>query len=630
MLSGPLAQAKSQNHLVDNIRLVNAQILTLESIGFTSAPYSLAIESLKGEWSDIALPSKPMQQIILESAQNKDSQPSTMVSWYRLPIRDLGQLKKPWYLYLPRWKSEGSIAIYSGSRLIYQSHSNVIWNGWNYPLFFALNEASGTKLPSELIIRIQHFHGYGGALSSVSIGSYEALHWRYQVRQWLQVELPYLTGAAILAMGMFSFYIWLRRKHETLYLLFFAVATMSWLRSLHFHQGLEQLPISDAWFGWLTISSLFWLVLASHLFICHMHQRPQLLLTRAMLALTIAVSLLLPLFSTFAQAHTIAPLAYISLLVMGNLLFAFGIYNSWGRTRSGMALATWGLISLQFGLWDWLIENNFISLESIYLGSYSNIGGFLLITIFMYKRYIGAIRDVEASNETLALRLQRREAELAGIHQRLREADQLETLRQERQRLTQDMHDGLGSALVSALRVVEHGSMNEAAIAQVLKGCIDDLKLTIDSLEPLEADLLLLLATLRFRLGPRLESTGIKLYWEIQDVPELGWLSPRNSLHILRILQEAFTNILKHTKATEVRLATALIDDCVLVTISDNGQGFDTAQGLINGGKGLTNQMRRAESIGGNVTWESTQQGTRFSLWLPVNNASSFKLASGT
>jgi len=52
-------------------------------------------------------------------------------------------------------------------------------------------------------------------------------------------------------------------------------------------------------------------------------------------------------------------------------------------------------------------------------------------------------------------------------------------------------------------------------VSQIFKGCLDDLKLTIDSMEPIEADLLLLLATLRFRLEPRLEGSGIALRWEV-------------------------------------------------------------------------------------------------------------------
>ena len=129
--------------------------------------------------------------------------------------------------------------------------------------------------------------------------------------------------------------------------------------------------------------------------------------------------------------------------------------------------------------------------------------------------------------------------------------------------------------------------------------------------------MLLLLATLRFRLEPRLESAGITLHWEVSEVPKLDWLDPRNSLHILRILQEAFANILKHTRASAIRVTTAAADGCVSVTIADNGAGFDVTLAQRGGGIGLSNQRRRAEAIGGEVVIESSSSGTWLTLRLP-------------
>jgi signal transduction histidine kinase len=228
-----------------------------------------------------------------------------------------------------------------------------------------------------------------------------------------------------------------------------------------------------------------------------------------------------------------------------------------------------------------------------------------------------AVQDVKQVNASLSARLAAREAELTDSHEKLRGIEHHQTLSDERQRLVQDMHDGLGSSLISALRVVENGKIGEGDVAQVLKGCIDDLKLAIDSMEPVERDLLLLLATLRYRLAPRLESTGISLHWEVQDVPELDWLDPKNSLHILRILQEAFANIIKHTLASEIHVATRIEGNGVVVSITDNGKGFDMASALQSGGKGLSNQLRRAKSIGADIHWTSTHAGTCLSLWLP-------------
>jgi signal transduction histidine kinase len=219
-----------------------------------------------------------------------------------------------------------------------------------------------------------------------------------------------------------------------------------------------------------------------------------------------------------------------------------------------------------------------------------------------------------ASSVAVVLRL-----DLADSHARLRDIEQRQTLAQERQRLMQDMHDGLGSSLVSALRVVEAGRLNKLEVAQVIMGCIDDLKLAIDSMEPVEADVLLLLATLRFRLGPRLERSGIELRWDVQNVPPLEWLNPKTALHILRILQEAFTNIIKHTHANEIRVATSVDHDWVDVTVTDNGSGFVLEDALQHSsGRGLSNQLNRAQSIGAELHWHTSTAGTCLTLRLPL------------
>lgn len=212
--------------------------------------------------------------------------------------------------------------------------------------------------------------------------------------------------------------------------------------------------------------------------------------------------------------------------------------------------------------------------------------------------------------------------ELEKLHRQLRAIEHQQTLAEERQRMVQDMHDGLGSSLVSALRVVEHGKLDEAEVAQVLKGCIDDLKLAIDSMEVVDADLLLLLATLRYRLEPRLKSSGIKLHWQVQALPALTWLDQRNALHILRILQEAFTNIIKHTHASEISVATYADAQHAYIIVTDNGAGFKLSEAPQKTSKGLSNQRRRAEAIGATVSWDSGNTGTAFTLCLPIRRES--------
>ncbi len=70
------------------------------------------------------------------------------------------------------------------------------------------------------------------------------------------------------------------------------------------------------------------------------------------------------------------------------------------------------------------------------------------------------------------------------------------------------MHDGLGSSLLSAMVAVEQGSMPQDQVVTVLRECVDDLRLVIDSLEPVGHDIVSLLATMRYRLGKRLRSAA--------------------------------------------------------------------------------------------------------------------------
>lgn len=333
-------------------------------------------------------------------------------------------------------------------------------------------------------------------------------------------------------------------------------------------------------------------------------------------------SLIRPIFINIGIPVTFMGVALTSIGLA--LVSAVSIYCAIKRQRSAyyfvLAFVISGLSAtatlLQF---SGQLENNFFTKYGLQIGSAFEM---LLLAFALADRFNSirrkAVDDVREVNSSLEYRLQAREAELSATHLRLREVEQRALLSRERQRMTQDMHDGLGSSLVTALRAVEGGQLDESAVTSILRDCIDDLKLAIDSMEVVDADLLLLLATLRFRLAPRLESAGIKLHWGIGLVPELDWLTPGNSLHILRILQEAFTNAVKHAAATEIRVTTAVEGDTVLVNIINNGRGFDLENALASGGKGLRNQLRRAEAIGGSVTWQSGLSGTCLSLLLPV------------
>jgi signal transduction histidine kinase len=231
-------------------------------------------------------------------------------------------------------------------------------------------------------------------------------------------------------------------------------------------------------------------------------------------------------------------------------------------------------------------------------------------------RFVRVLREAEGARSDLESRVREREQMLKRNYERLREGERIQATAAERQRIMQDMHDGLGTQLVSSLMLVERGALTQAQVAQVLRESIDDMRLAIDALAQGNSDLLAALGNLRYRMEPRFRAAGIELIWDARGMPEELNISPDAVLPILRIVQESLTNALKHSgaRAVSVSLQVAQVDDTptLQIRVTDNGKGI---AGERVGGRGLLNMRSRASRIGGTLTLESVPgTGTRVKL----------------
>ena len=192
---------------------------------------------------------------------------------------------------------------------------------------------------------------------------------------------------------------------------------------------------------------------------------------------------------------------------------------------------------------------------------------------------------------------------------------------EERQRIAQDVHDGVGAHLVAILSSLDARDPEQRALALSLEQCLLDLKIMVDGLyedvtHPLEA-----LAMLRYRVQPCLDRMGIFMVWDIEDSPAMGQLSPHAVTQFLKIAQEAIANVMRHAQATEIRVVCEYdeADRRIELTVVDNGRGFDgQRRHQAARSKGLAGMQRRALDMGGTLQIESTAgHGTRVHLTLP-------------
>jgi signal transduction histidine kinase len=275
----------------------------------------------------------------------------------------------------------------------------------------------------------------------------------------------------------------------------------------------------------------------------------------------------------------------------------------------------------------WLYDTDSQS-ERIFLAHYTVPLYLLVVGLILIRHFVASMRGFEQLNMHLERRVEEKSNELSGNYDRLVEAKKAETLATERSRIMSEMHDGIGSQLTTALALVRKldrdshpdGEPLDGPIARVLKESIEDLQLIVDSLEPVEHDLSTVLGTLRYRLQGRLSEAGIELSWRVSDLPPLPVLTPHSVLSILRIVQEAFANALKHSGAKRIEVATGLLGDpgyheVAFVRVVDDGCGMgDVGQA----GRGLNNMRQRARSLDGSLSIESNPGRTEVLLAFPT------------
>jgi signal transduction histidine kinase len=239
---------------------------------------------------------------------------------------------------------------------------------------------------------------------------------------------------------------------------------------------------------------------------------------------------------------------------------------------------------------------------------------------FLIVDFSQSLTAQRAQATTLADELATQKSELSRLHAMERASQEAQAAAVERGRIMQDMHDGLGSQLVSSLVMARAGELTSLQTYELLRSCIDDLRLAIDTSHDSQDSLQLALGNLRFRMQPRLKAAGIALHWETQRLTNPLSLRPQDQLPVLRIIQESLANALKHANAKTITVEASNTDTLLTVRIEDDGHGFDVEAAQAQAtGKGLNSLNKRTRVLGGQLQITSSVRGSRITVTLPLN-----------
>lgn len=207
----------------------------------------------------------------------------------------------------------------------------------------------------------------------------------------------------------------------------------------------------------------------------------------------------------------------------------------------------------------------------------------------------------------------------------------------ERGRLSRELHDGISQMLVSTKLLLESvpGQMKTLdaerhAIAAPIEKALGQINRTLGEIRRISHDLrpTMLddfgLAAALVQLGREFGETGHMPMENItvDTTAALGRQLPEaiNTM-LFRIAQEALTNIARHAQASSVGMTLTALPRRVILSIVDNGRGFDydAVQADARRGIGLRNMRERAESLGGSIQIDSRPGRTELLALIPVD-----------
>ena len=533
--------------------------------------------------------------------------------WYKTEVNITAIQPGIWAIYVP--SVTHNLSVYINNIWVGQAgkFSDPVSRHHNQPLYYEFSSELMNAGKNDIQLHVKSEYFAQGLLGEVYLNKASALKKTYQLKHSLRFGLIEVMINALFFLAFIILCFWMARPKDTFYFIFFLEVIFWSIHNLNLF--VHDIPLSGvvweslmmATFGWTVVAMIFF----NHSFVGGG--------SRIVEKFTLV-------FATTAFGFFLLPdievLHLIGFRVWDLFLVVFGCYaivhllNRYYRYPSNdiYLMLIVGLPILVCGLHDILFINHLADPLDGLIMHYSIIPSSVLFAWFLLKRFLESVNQAEELSRNLEDKVNLKEEELKQQYDKLLKLEQDQVLSKERERIMRDMHDGIGGQLVSVIATLQDNSGEIFDCVRIkVQNSLTDLRLVIDSLDPALQDLSILLGIMRARIQDQLSSAGIKMIWEVDDIPELMMLTPGYSLHVMRIIQEATTNVIKHSQASKLVLSMNenKSERRIYINISDNGIGFENKG---TKGRGMNNMSYRAEKINAELLVDSGPSGTILSL----------------
>jgi signal transduction histidine kinase len=195
----------------------------------------------------------------------------------------------------------------------------------------------------------------------------------------------------------------------------------------------------------------------------------------------------------------------------------------------------------------------------------------------------------------------------------------------ERQRLSRELHDGIGQSLIAIKLRLENLLYQEGKdirnSIQELKNyfdqIIDEVRRISNNLMPSVLEVFSIPIAFRNLFSETEEHSNLRIHFEAKG--NFDDLNKKIKTYIYRLTQEALNNVVKHAEAREVRVSLNRSQDELTLVIADDGKGFSPETVGKEGGNGIHNMRERASLLQGRIMIQSAPlKGTTITLIVPI------------
>ena len=572
-------------------------------------------EAARSDWNAAAPPAAGWVPVTLLDVWQQRWPGHDGVVWYRLHWHQ-DDPRRPTALLADYMSLSG--AIYVNGEAVARDPSLVepLSRTWNSPHYVLLPPSLLRAGENTVLLRVSGLSAYQPGAGPVRIGDPQALQQRYRSERFLRYDIKLINLAMAVVLGGVFLMMWLLRRKDSVYG-WFALTELAGSLYAYNHIATDIRPLSST-DAWQAFNAAFYVVAGAcyALFLLRYCERRYPRLERG-LGVVAAAALLTAALAPAWMGH------------QRNLWFALGgliyyvsigwfLIQAWRMRRADtLVLAACLLLPVLVSFHDFALFFGWVD-GVTYLLSLTSVLTLIGIGFVLSYRFVAAMRRVEGFNLELKREVDAATSELALTLSRQHALELAHSRAGERLHLVRDLHDGFGGTLVGAIAQLERApaDMPKAQVVEVLKEMRDDLRLVIDSTAREHADLAAQLAPLRHRLGRLLETADIDSRWQLQGLDGIELDSAR-SLDLLRLLQEALTNVFKHSRARRVEVSLRRAGERLLLSVDDDGRGIG-ATARADGGAGLASMRLRAQRLGGELKIESGPAGTGLRLDFPL------------